>query len=180
MSDPMPDDLPLSHMIEVASIPPEGERVELVPDEATRARLAAVADVLAIPALKVKFDVRPAEAGGAVVIGKLEGVVRQVCVVSLEEFDNPVSEDFAVDFAVEPERTGTDDDEEGDDLPDPIIDGKIDLGALATEFLILAVDPYPRKPGVQFSGLSPEESAPEPKRSPFEQLSGLKDRIKKQ
>ncbi|MBX3515027.1 MAG: DUF177 domain-containing protein [Xanthobacteraceae bacterium] len=176
----MPEDIPFSHVIEVAAIAPEGERVELIPDEATRARLAAVADVVAIPALKVQFEVRPADAGGAVVIGKLEGVVRQVCVVSLDEFDNPVSEEFAVDFAAEPERTETDDDEEGEDLPDPIIDGKIDLGALATEFLILAVDPYPRKPGVEFAGLSSEEAAAEPKRSPFDQLSGLKDRIKKQ
>lgn len=176
----MSDDLPFSHVIEVAAIPPEGTRVELAPDEATRARLAAIADVVAIPALKVQFDVRPADAGGAVVIGKLEGIVRQVCVVSLDEFDNPLSEDFAVDFAIEPERMETDDEEEGEDLPDPIIDGKIDLGALATEFLILAVDPYPRKPGVKFAGPSLEETAPEPKRSPFEQLSGLKDRIKKQ
>lgn len=179
MSDAQPDDLPFSHVIEVAAIAPEGERVELVPDEVTRARLAAVADVVAIPALKVQFDVRPADAGGAVVLGKLEGVVRQVCVVSLDEFDNPIAEEFAVDFAVDPERMEIDD-EEGEDLPDPIIDGKIDLGALATEFLILAVDPYPRKPGVEFSGLPSEEAAPEPKRSPFEQLSGLKDRIKKQ
>ena len=30
---------------------------------------------------------------------------------------------------------------------EPLIDGKVDLGALATEFLILGLDPYPRKPG---------------------------------
>jgi hypothetical protein len=33
---------------------------------------------------------------------------------------------------------------------DPIIDGQIDLGALAAEFLALNLDNYPRKPGVMF------------------------------
>jgi hypothetical protein len=34
-----------------------------------------------------------------------------------------------------------------EDEPDPVIDGKIDLGALAAEFFALGLDPYPRKPG---------------------------------
>ena len=34
--------------------------------------------------------------------------------------------------------------------PEPLIGGTVDLGALATEFLILGLDPYPRKPGATF------------------------------
>jgi len=30
------------------------------------------------------------------------------------------------------------------------VGGVVDLGALATEFLILGLDPYPRKPGAVF------------------------------
>ena len=176
----MQNDLPWSHEIEVASLPPEGRSFDLVPDEATRKLLAEVANVVAVPVLKVTMEVRPAGADGAEVAGKLEGVVRQTCVVSLEEFGNPVAEDFSVDFAVAPEsQATTDDEEEIEDLPDPIVNGKIDLGALATEFLVLAVDPYPRKPGVEFSGGVAEAVAPEPKRSPFEGLSALKDKVKK-
>jgi uncharacterized metal-binding protein YceD (DUF177 family) len=178
---PMQNDLPWTYEIELASVPLEGKSFELVPDEETRKRLAEVANVVAIPALKVMLEVRPVGADAADVVGKLEGVVRQTCVVSLEQFDNPVAENFSVDFAVNPESEAeTDDEEEIEDLPDPIIDGKIDLGALATEFLILAVDPYPRKPGVAFETPVTEEPAPEPKRSPFEGLSGLKDNLKKQ
>ncbi len=176
----MQTDIPWTHEIEVASVPLEGQSFELVPDEATRKQLAGAANVLAVPSLKVVLHVRPTAGGGADVTGKLEGVVRQTCVVSLEDFDNPVAETFSVDFAAAPEsEASTDDEEEIEDLPDPIVDGKIDLGALATEFLILGVDPYPRKPGVEFTPVVQEEVAPEPKRSPFEQLSGLKDRIKK-
>ena len=36
------------------------------------------------------------------------------------------------------------------DEPEPLIGGVVDLGAIATEFLILGLDPYPRKPGVVF------------------------------
>lgn len=174
------DDLVWTHEIELASVPSQGRSFELVPDEATRKRLAETAGVVSIPSLKVLLEVRPAGTDRAEVVGKLEGVVRQTCVVSLEEFDNAVSENFSVDFAADLEsEAASDDEEEIEDLPDPIVDGKIDLGALAIEFLILAVDPYPRKPGVAFKPLPSEEAAPEPKRSPFEQLSGLKDRVKK-
>jgi hypothetical protein len=37
-----------------------------------------------------------------------------------------------------------------EDAPEPLVGGQIDLGAIATEFLILAIDPYPRKPDAVF------------------------------
>ncbi len=40
--------------------------------------------------------------------------------------------------------------------PDPIVDGQIDLGVLAAEFLALGLDPYPRKPAVDF--IAPPEA----------------------
>ena len=55
-----------------------------------------------------------------------------------------------------------------EDEPDPVIDGKIDLGALAAEFFALGLDPYPRKPGVAFDE---EETNPEPTDSPFAALA---------
>ena len=36
------------------------------------------------------------------------------------------------------------------DLPDVLHDRAVDLGAVATEFLMLGIDPYPRKAGAQF------------------------------
>jgi hypothetical protein len=57
------------------------------------------------------------------------------------------------------------------DPPDPIIGGRIDLGALAAEFLSLGLDPYPRKPGVDFE--APEGDAPG-EESPFAALGKLR------
>src|SRR5262249_4580645 len=49
-----------------------------------------------------------------------------------------------------------------DDLPEALVGGSIDLGAIATEFLVLGIDPYPRKPGTQFQAPAGEDDAPRP------------------
>ena len=56
------------------------------------------------------------------------------------------------------------------DPPEPIVNGRIDLGAVTAEFLALGLDPYPRKPGVAY------EPAPErdPADSPFAALAKMK------
>ena len=53
--------------------------------------------------------------------------------------------------------------------PEPLIDGVVDLGALATEFLLLGLDPYPRKPGAVFE--PPQDLAPDA--GPFAALAKL-------
>ena len=55
--------------------------------------------------------------------------------------------------------------------PDVIVDGKIDLGALTAEALALALDPYPKKPGVAFVDVMEPEDLSE---SPFAALARLK------
>ena len=56
--------------------------------------------------------------------------------------------------------------------PEPLVGGIVDLGALATEFLILGLDPYPRKPGAVFE--LPQDVKPDP--GPFAALAGLKEK----
>lgn len=53
--------------------------------------------------------------------------------------------------------------------PEPLLGGVVDLGALATEFLILGLDPYPRKSGAVFE--APPDRKPED--SPFAALAKL-------
>jgi hypothetical protein len=64
-----------------------------------------------------------------------------------------------------PEPVSMDEDE-----GEAVVDGRIDLGALASEFLTLALDPYPRKPGVAFDSSVVEN----PAESPFSELGALK------
>ena len=46
--------------------------------------------------------------------------------------------------------------------PEPLVDGKVDLGALATEFLMLGIDPYPRKAGAEFAPPKVEDAGEHP------------------
>ena len=54
------------------------------------------------------------------------------------------------------------------------MDGRIDLGALTAESLALALDPYPKKPGVEFE--PPAVDGTSEGESPFAVLSRLRER----
>ena len=60
-----------------------------------------------------------------------------------------------------------------DDPPEPILDGKLDLGAIATEFLLLGMDPYPRKAGAEFASVNADDASVKP----FAALEALKKRL---
>jgi hypothetical protein len=45
---------------------------------------------------------------------------------------------------------------------EPLINDTVDLGAIATEFLLLGIDPYPRKPEAVFEAPSTENQADHP------------------
>ncbi len=57
-----------------------------------------------------------------------------------------------------------------EDPPELIEDGRIDLGAVAAEFLALGLDPYPRKPGV--SSRRDRDGADEGRRRPSRRWRG--------
>ena len=97
--------------------------------------------------------------------GAVHGEFTQTCVVSLEPFPGTVDEVVDMRFAPQAEEDGP---QRGkretltisladEDDPDPIVDGKIDLGALTAEIFALGLDPYPRKPGAEF--VAPAEPA---------------------
>jgi uncharacterized metal-binding protein YceD (DUF177 family) len=150
--------------------------VRIEADAAERAALAALNRLPEIASFTATLDVKRASRGAVRVTGAVHAEFTQVCVVSLEPFDTTVDEAIEVRFAPAAEehaprrRSGEEDilsigDE---DEPDTILDGRIDLGALAAEFFALALDPYARKPGVAFEP-APIESEPD---SPFAGLKG--------
>ena len=106
----------------------------------------------------------------------MHGEFTQICVVSLEPFEASLDEPIDVRFAArsaESDRGAPSEEARAvaisdEDEPDPIVDGKIDIGALAAEFFALGLDPYPRKPGAAFD--LPDD--PQPTASPFSALAG--------
>ncbi len=152
---------------------------------ATPAECEAVARELgleAVRSLRGKLTVLRQARGVLQVEGEVQADIEQICVVTLEPFDSKVVEPVSIKFAPEaapgapPRKVDVAEAVEvsmDDDPPDPIINGRVDLGAVVVEFLSLALDPYPRKPGVAFeTGVVAEE---EPvAESPFAALAGLK------
>ncbi|MCS0496990.1 YceD family protein [Ancylobacter mangrovi] len=171
----MTSEQPFSHPVTVASLPDDGLTLNLSPDAGTRAALAKDFGIPGIPALRARVTLTPRAKGQVEVGGHVDAVVTQTCVVTLENFDSPVSEDIELRFAPEdqiPEiQPGTEIDVREADLPDPLVDGIIDAGAVVAEFLALGLDPYPRKPGAIFEPPA-EPSAAE--LSPFAALARLR------
>jgi uncharacterized metal-binding protein YceD (DUF177 family) len=158
--------------VAIEDIPETGAQFDLVADADTRAAVAHIAGVRDLPRLEANFAVTRHGDGGLKVAGRVSATVGQTCVVTLEPLASEVAE--AVDLVFTPRPAAVADEAgappETADETEPLVDGIVDLGALATEFLILGLDPYPRKPGAVFA--PPQEQAPN--ESPFASLAALK------
>jgi len=143
---------PWSVPVTVEDIPETGLHLEIEPPDAIRAELATFTNVRELPRLSAVFDLTRRGAG-VHVTGQVTALVGQTCVVSLEPMESAVDE--AVDLTLLPLPPGGEaarHEAKGDEEPpEPLVGGKVDLGAIATEFLILGIVPYPRKPGATFS-----------------------------
>ena len=160
------DQTPWSVPLAVEGIPETGLHMQIDAPAAARAAVAELALLRDLPQLSAVFEVTR-QGAGAHVSGRVTAVVGQTCVVSLEPIVSKIDEAIDVTFA--PSAAKADEDEP----PDPLVGGVLDLGALATEFLMLAIDPYPRKEGVQFAPPKVEEGG----QHPFAALATLKTRL---
>jgi hypothetical protein len=171
----MTTDRPWSAAVRVDDVPPEGRHVALEASPEVRAALARPVGVDAIDRLVARFDVTRRGRDGFRVAGEVSATVRQTCVVTLEPVSNEINEPIEVDFA--PPRADKLSDlneiEIDSDVPDeaePLTGNSIDLGLLATEFLILGVEPYPRKGDAAFTAPAAGDVAAHP----FAALAALK------
>ena len=147
--------LPWSVPVIANEVPESGRRFELVADERTRAAVAKLAGLRALPQLTASFDVTRYGRHGLHVIGMVSATVGQVCVVTLDPMEEKLEEPIDLIFA--PQQNIPRGESEGREIevmaengPEPLVDGVIDLGRLAIEFLILGINPYPRKPDAEF------------------------------
>ena len=176
MPDAKPGSAPSPWHVPVAveDVPEAGEHFDLTADSKIRAAIAKAAGLRDLPRLEANFDVSRRGRGGLRVAGRVAATVGQTCVVTLEPVANEVAENVDLVFVPqtpvgEPDATASGADESEYDT-EPLIGGVIDLGALATEFLVLGLDPYPRKPGAVFH--PPQETGGG--ESPFSPLAALK------
>jgi uncharacterized metal-binding protein YceD (DUF177 family) len=130
--------------------------------DATPAECSALAVRMNLPAvLAVSCVFHLIREGRDIVLarGVLRAQITQTCVISLDDFDALVEEVFQVRFVPSGEESDDIDPESDDEIP--FEGNQIDLGEAAAEQLGLALDPYPRMPGVEMPA-SEDEAEPHP------------------
>ena len=170
--------------VAVAQIPEIGLHRDIEADPAIRHAIADVGGLRVVLSAQASFDVTPKSGGRFHVSGQVRARVGQTCVVTLDPMESDIDEAIDLIFAP-PEQVPqmaalVDEAEHSDgetpDPPEPIENGIIDLGRLATDALYLAIDPYPRKPDAVFE---PLVEAVDPEDHPFAALKALKVKPKK-
>jgi uncharacterized metal-binding protein YceD (DUF177 family) len=167
----------------VAQIPETGLHRDIKANQAVREAMAVVAGLREVLSASASLDVMPKSGGRFHVAGHVRARVGQTCVVTLDPIENDIHEEVDLIFAP-PEQIPqlsdlVDDAAESEqaipDPPEPIVNGVIDLGRLATDALLLGIDPYPRKPDAVFE---PPVVADDPEDHPFAALKALQDDAK--
>lgn len=168
----------------VLQISEDGVHRELDADEAARVAMAEAAGLREVVSAHASFDVKPQSGGRFHVAGNVRARVGQTCVVTLDPIENDIDEPIDLIFAP-PEQIpqlaelvddASESDGETPDPPEPIVNGIIDLGRVATDALFLAIDPYPRKADAVFDHAN---TPLDPEDHPFAALKALKAKPRK-
>lgn len=159
----------VSFDVNVARLPAKGMPVSIEADTRQRVELATVHGVLSVERFRAELHVASWKRNGVKVSGMVEADITQECVVTLEPMQNHIREEVSSVFLPEDSKLGRLGfgtggeillDAEGPDSPETFSGDTIDVGALAEEFFGLAIDPYPRKPGVALETAPAEPPVP--------------------
>ncbi len=145
---------------------------------ANKAQLETLREILQIPAvnyfeadIKLTFQKKK---GVLDVSGEVRAGLTLTSVISLDEFEKEYKSNFSLTYDTNAtyEQIREMDEDIEDDIPDIVIDGKIDLGDIAIEQLALVMEDHPRKAGEEFTSVIENDS--EVRENPFAILSKLK------
>ena len=176
----MTDALPLTHSYNLARLGNAGDVVTFAADEAQREAIARWAGLLSLQRLDVTAKIKKL---GPVRFGldfKLGADVTQACVVTLEPVPVKLDHSFhrELHFAGTARHKPADEsvpevvlDSLEDEGPEEISSLHYDLAAPVLEEFVLSLEPYPRRPGVEFA---PPSDGFQPPESPFAVLKSLK------
>ena len=153
----------------------DGERLDLVADEAERAAVAKRLGLISLDRLEAHACL--SRTGPVVKAeGRLVAALDQSCVVTGDPVAAYVDEPFALLFTPEPEAGHPDEEIElGESDCDTVFyDGaQIDLGGAIADTLALSLDPYPRSAGAE-AALKEAGVLTEDQASPFAVLAKLR------
>jgi len=147
--------------------------LDLTPDAEVERAIAETLKLVALKGLNAKVRVSP-WLDGVELTGEWSAAVVQICGVSLDPFETQLNSAFQVRCAplgsalLSPPESELEIDLDADDPPDALEHDWVDVAAYVVEHLALEIDPFPRKPGAEFTP-PPAEAPP----SPFAVLARL-------
>ncbi|MEQ8305946.1 MAG: YceD family protein [Hoeflea sp.] len=177
------DSSAFSFPVKVGHVSANPVTVTISADQADLEKLKAQWDVLDVVAFDAEIAIGRWKRDGVRLKGRVRATIEQACVVTLDPVQQQIDEEVETVFLPENSRLAkrmTDGsgemflDPEGPDLPDTFSGDTIDVGAVAAEFAALAIDPYPRKPDLDYADRIESDETTDKKPSPFAVLQGLK------
>jgi hypothetical protein len=172
MAEPDREDIAWSVPVAVHELPQTGRRYTIAANEHARSAVCRLAQLVDLPRLEARFEVFRSGRNSVHVVGHVSATIGQSCIVTLDPILSQVEEKIDVIYSSESaggDGQPVDIDFAGEDPPEPLEGGVLDLGKVATEFLMLGIDPYPRKPGAVFEPPRTSDEA-----HPFAALAALK------
>ncbi|MFY9287644.1 MAG: DUF177 domain-containing protein [Alphaproteobacteria bacterium] len=162
----------LSRPLSIDKISANGVEETILAKDAERKALCKRFGLLDLPTLDAKLTVHPPRVDGSInVTGHLKADVIQPCVVTLEPLANHVEHEIDVFFVSSENLMGAGPADITDEEVETIQNGVIDLGELVAQNLGIALDPYPRKPGISY--VEAEYGDLKGPSNPFAQLAEL-------
>lgn len=151
----------------------EGREVEVIANEAERARLAERFDLVRVESLEARFLIGR-DGATITATGRMRASIVQSCAVSGEDLPARIDEPLALRFVAEPTAGDDEIELEADELDEITYEGdRFDLGEAVAQSLALAIDPFATGP--EADRVRREVGLDEPEReNPFAALKGLK------
>ncbi len=182
MSNSSPNAAEFSRPVAADTISSNPQHREISAEAPERDALARRFGLVRLDKLTAVLDLQR-QAGEVIhVSGHLSADAVQRCVVSLAPVPAHIETDFEVSYGGAAAQGDEGDiDPIGIDAPEPLVEGRIDLGEALAQQLAVALDPYPRAPG---ASLGPDGFTVGPAgatgegggKQPFAVLAALKKR----
>lgn len=175
-----------SRIVFLGDSPEEGFALSFEATAAEREALARRFDVLTIERLAAEITLYPKHDGKSWQLdGQGIAEIVQRCVVTLDPIARTNA--FTLDRAYEPgaeDNARAESRHQGDevltldqkDAPEPLVGDVIDVGEAIAEEFGLALDPFPRAPGIVFNGYSVGPGDEEERVNPFAALAERRSR----
>jgi len=169
----------LSRSLKIDGIPRAGIEEKIIAKPSERDALAIRLNIISLKRFETIITVEHEKANMFSVKGGIYAELSQKCIVTLEKVNETIRDNF--DILMAPDYILKKQNNENIELEEvePIYNGVMDLGEIATQYLAMSINQYPRKEGAVWEALFADESKEQDEvisSNPFLKL--LKSKIK--